>query len=35
MNDIYDLIDDYFNKLIELPQFKRLLELKEIIKTKY
>ena len=35
MNDIYDLIDDYFNKLIGLPQFKRLLELKEIIKTKY
>ncbi len=35
MDDIYDLIDDYFNKLIALPQFKRLQELKEIIKKKY
>lgn len=35
MNELYDLVHNYFNKLIELPEFKRLLELKDIIKTKY
>ncbi len=32
---MYELIDDYFNNLIELPEFKRLLELKDIIRKKY
>lgn len=32
---MYELIDDYFNNLIELPEFKRLLELKNIIRKKY
>lgn len=32
---MYELIDNYFNNLIELPEFKRLLELKDIIRKKY
>ena len=32
---MYELIDNYFNKIIETAEFKRLIELKNIIKNKY
>ena len=32
---MYDLIDNYFNNLILMPEFKRLMELKKIIEEKY